>query len=82
MRTFTDSAGKKWTARETGIYFGSGAVTEDDSLPQDCMAFLSFQSETGERVVGEMRRGTIEVAPEEQLRRVLGKAYESLREVE
>lgn len=81
-REFSDDEGITWTATETGSYFGYGAVAEGGPLPESSIADVSFRSERGQRVVGQMARGAIDGAPEAQLRDALREAFERTRELE
>ena len=87
VREFSDEAGERWTAAETGSYF-SDADFPDGDFPDDAVfsegtiADVEFRSERGRRVTGYMIRGAIDRATEDELRAKLAEAVSQYREVQ
>ena len=82
LREFSDAAGERWTASETGSYFSDGDFPEDDVFSEGTIADVEFRSERGRRVTGYMVRGAIDRATEDELRAKLAEALEQYREVQ
>lgn len=76
-REFTHSDGKKWTASESGAYFGAGARAEGEPPPRATVADLDFECEDGRHAYGTMARGYVDRASEEHLREALQEALDA-----